>query len=138
MKKSNSGVSPRRPLAKAAFLTALLTSSAAVQAGDLFSITAIGAGTVTVGANSVVDLIENAVNRSGAFAALGGGAVTAGLSYAGVANAITYTSTGTGQSTITIPSTGFSQAFGTTQQLTDFLKTNGSAEVAKFLKAMSA
>ncbi len=138
MKTYSSATSPRRPLVKAALLASLFTSSVAVQAGEIFTISAIGAGTVTVGANSVVDLIESAVNRSGAFAALGGGAVTAGLNYAGVANAITYTSTGAGQSTITIPSTGFSRNFGTTTQLTDFLKTDGSAEVAKFLKAMSA
>lgn len=141
MKTSPRSIKPGSPLTKAALLAALLSSSASVQAGDLFTITASDSPvttTVTVGANSVVDLIENAVNRSGAFAPLGGGAVTGSLNYGGVANAITYTSTGTGQSTITIPSTGFVGVFGTQQQLTDFLKKDGSAEVAKFLKAMAA
>lgn len=116
---------------------ALLTAPVKTQAADLFTITATGGPTVTVGANNVIDLIERAVNRSDAFAALVGG-VTGSLSYAGVANAITYTSAAAGSSSITIPSTGFSKNFATTQALTDFLKTDGSAEVAKFLKAMAA
>lgn len=103
----------------------------------MFVITATGGPTVTVGANNVVDLIERAVNRSDSFAALAG-AVTGSLNYAGVANAITYTSPGAGSSTITIPSTGFSRTFATTQELTDFLKKDGANEVAKFLKAMAA
>jgi hypothetical protein len=108
-----------------------------LNAADLFTLTANGVGTVTVGANNVVDLIERAVNRSDAFAGLGN-ITSASLNYGGVANAITFTSPAQGQSTITIPSTGFSRNFNTTAQLTDFLKTDGSAEVAKFLKAMSA
>lgn len=126
-----------RFIALAALLAALFSATGAVRAGDLFTLTATGGPTVTVSANNVVDLIERAVNRSDAFAALGG-AVTASLNYAGVANAITYTSPVAGQTTISIPSTGFSRTFNSTAALTDFLKTDGSAEVAKFLKAMTA
>ena len=85
----------------------------------------------------MVDLIERAVNRSDSFAALAG-VVNGSLNYAGVANAITYTSAAAGSSTIVIPSTGFSKNFNTTAELTDFLKKDGSAELAKFFKAMAA
>ncbi|PAW86764.1 MAG: hypothetical protein B9S33_07460 [Pedosphaera sp. Tous-C6FEB] len=107
-------------------------------AADLFTVTATDGGApITVGANSVVDLVERAVNRTDAFNGLGN-ITSATLNYGGVANAITFTSPVAGQSTITIPSTGFSRNFTTTAELTDFLKKDGSAEVAKFLKTISA
>ncbi|NBV24421.1 MAG: hypothetical protein EBS05_21190 [Proteobacteria bacterium] len=113
----------------------LLATAGAVHAGDLFSISANN-GT-TVGGNNVVDLIDNAVNRSGAFAT----ATAGNLNYAGVANAIQYTTTGLTPGRpyeITIPSTGLNVNFASTQELKDYLKKNGSDEIAKFLKAMAA
>ena len=96
--------SPRtnRLLGVTAASIVLLTAPTKTRAADLFTITATGGPTVTVGANNVIDLIERAVNRSDAFAALVGG-VTGSLNYGGVANAITYTSAAAGSSTITIP-----------------------------------
>jgi hypothetical protein len=124
-----------RGLGCATLLLATLTTPVGVQARDLFTVTAtnnLGITTATVGASSVVNLIERAVNASDAFA----GSVGGSLNYAGVANAITYTA-GVNP-TITIPSTSFTRTFANTAELTDFLKKDGSAEVAKFLKAMAA
>lgn len=126
-----------RRLSLAALTLSLLAGTATTQAADLFTITATGGPTVTVSANNVVDLIERAVNRSDSFASLAG-FVNGSLNYAGVANAITYTSGAAGSSIIQIPSTGFSKNFNTTAELTDFLKKDGSAELAKFFKAMTA
>jgi len=138
MKSFTSSLLPRRPIATAALLATMFVGvPQTLKAADLFTITATGGPTVTVGANNVIDLIERAVNRSDSFAGLAG-AVNGSLNYGGVANAITYTSAAAGSSTITIPSTGFSRNFATTSALTDFLKKDGSTELAKFFKAMAA
>jgi len=138
MKTNWSAFVPRQPKIALGLLAALLTTTGSLRAGDLFTLSATsGLTTVNTGANNVVDLIQRAVDRTGPFAGLGN--ITSGsLTYGGVANAIQYFSPAQGQATIIIPSTGLNKSFTTTAALTDFLKTDGSAEVAKFLKAMAA
>lgn len=146
MKTHSSATSPRRPLVKAALLASLFTSSMSVQAGDLFVISVTtGPAVAPVGGKSVVDLVDQLVNNSGQFAPLVGSAYTAGLNYAGVANAITFSGNAAGNAaTLAIPSTGFSRLFSgadraaVESQIETFLKTEGSAELAKFFKAMAA
>lgn len=122
----------RRPKATVGLLATLLAATSATQAGDLFSISANNGA--TVGGNNVVDLIDHAVNQAGAFA----GATSGNLKYGGVANAIQYNTAAGGPYQIIIPSTGLNVSFNTTQELKDYLKKDGSTEVAKFLKAMAA
>lgn len=130
--------------------TALFMAIAAVpvtaQARDLFvvSVTA-GPAVPDVGSNKVLDLVDQLVNNSGQFAPLAGSAYTAGLNYAGVPNAITFSGNAAGTAaTLTIPSTGFSRLFSganrrdVENQIEHFLKTEGSAELANFFKAMAA
>lgn len=116
------------------------------QARDLFTITATGgAPTVTVGSNSVLDLINDAVNAQGHFSAFNGVPMNNSLNYAGVANAISLNVNAAGTSAfLNIPSIGYTRSFSganrsdTEQQIENFLKTDGADVMARFLKAMSA
>lgn len=114
-------------------------------ARDLFTITASGgAPTITVGSNSVLDLIQNAVNAQGQFSSFNGVAMNNSLNYAGVANAISLNVNNTGTSAfLNIPSIGYTRSFNganrsdTEQQIENFLKSDGADVLARFLKAMS-
>ncbi len=117
-----------------------------LQAADIFSITASGgAPTITVGGNSVIDLVRNAINAQGQFSSFNGVPLNASLNYAGVANAMSFNANNTGTfASLSIPSIGFSKSFnGTTRsdvenQIETFLKSDGSNVLARFLKAMSS
>ena len=116
-----------------------------VQAKDLFTVTATGgAPTVTVGSNDVLSLIRDAVNAQNQFAAFNGNNLNGSLNYAGVNNAISFNVNAAGTSALlSIPSIGFSHNFtgvnrsDTQQQIENFLKSDGSDVMARFLKAMS-
>lgn len=150
MKSFTRSLLPRRLVAIASLFTALHAAPDDLRAADLFTITATStggapAGTVSVGGKSVVDLVDNLINASGGFSGFGASDYTAGLNYAGVANAITFTNNIAGTSArLRIPSTGFERQFTggnrqqVEQQIEDFLKSEGSAELAKFMKAMAA
>lgn len=121
--------------------------SSTVQAGDLFYIDATaGLTTVSVGGNSVTDLVDNFINVQGGFAPLNNGnPVNAYLNYAGVHQAISFFMNNTGTSAnLSIPSIGFNQNFNgvnrsdTENQIEQFIKGNGSAVFADFLKSMNA
>lgn len=136
------------------FLTALAlwpSANQTAQAGDLFNVTARDAATsgatltVSAGSSSVVDLVSTLINAKDQFAAFSGVAFNAGLRYADVPNAMTFTANAPGTfARLNIPVTGFSRTFaGPTRQdvenqIEDFLKKDGSSEMAKFLKAMNA
>jgi hypothetical protein len=115
------------------------------QARDLFTVTATGgAPTVTVGGNEVLGLIYDAINAQNQFSAFNGNNLNGSLNYAGVPNAISFNVNAAGTSAfLNIPSIGFSQSFtganrsDTESQVENFLKTDGSGVLSRFLKAMS-
>ena len=150
MKSFTRSLLPRQLVAIASLLAVLHAAPDDLRAADLFTITATStggapAGTVSVGGKSVVDLVDNLINASGSFSGFGASDYTAGLNYAGVANAITFTNNIAGTSArLRIPSTSFERQFTggnrqqVEQQIEDFLKSEGSAELAKFMKVMAA
>ncbi len=131
-------------------VTVVLAGAAqSASAGDLFNITANSTAGPPISASasgsSVIDLVNNLINAQNQFSAFNGVPFSAGLRYADVANAITFSATGPGTSaTLAIPSTGFSRNFnGATRsdvenQIVTFIKKDGAAELAKFYKAMAA
>jgi len=125
---------------------ALVGLAQTAQAQNLFVITASGNGnTVTVGADSILDLVDNAVNTQGDFAQFQNVNTTFALNYGGIADAITITkNSGNTQATLTFGPTGTSRTFtGTSQddlenQIEDYLKKEAGGDLTEFLKAVNA
>lgn len=150
MKTTTNGAKQSRGLSLVRRVLTILLLAGSLGAGraeDLFSLTAIGTGsTNTVGSKSLLSLVEQVINGTGQFNYFQANDLLLGtLRYAGVNDAIRFTNNAAGTSArIIIPSTGLNRQFtgGTRAQVEDqieqFLKTEGSAEVAKFLKAMAA
>ena len=117
-----------------------------LQAEDLFNVSVAPGGT-TVGGSSLLNLVDKIINGKDEFAAFAGpGAAYVGtLKYGTVQNAMNFAMNGPRTSaTLNIPSIGFSQIFtGANQadlenQIENFLKKDGSAIYARFLKSMAA
>ncbi len=126
---------------------AALTAAAPAFAQSLFVITATGGGNspVTVGGDSIIDLVDNAINTRGAFAPFQNATSTFSLNYGGVADAITVVKASTNTSaTLTFGPTGITRIFsGTNQddlenQIEDYLKKEGGQDYTNFLKAINA
>ena len=136
-----------------ALVIALLTPVRAT-AGDLFNLTATGGGTtVSVGGSDLLNLVDNAVKRTGAFSVLAGEpSVFARLTYQGVANALQFNLTDSGvpgltrfqaQLTSQVSRSLNEQFHGATQaeldnNLRDWFKREGSAAYTQLLKDLSA
>lgn len=115
-------------------------------AQNLFVVTATGNGnTVTVGGDSIIDLVDSAVNTHDQFAQFQDVNATFALNYGGIADAITITkNSGNTQASLTFGPTGTTRTFtGTSQddlenQIEDYLKKQGGADFTAFLKAVNA
>ncbi len=135
----------RRPQLLVLALAAVHGAPALAQ--NLFIITATGGGNapVTVGADSIIDLVDQAINTQGAFAPFENSDASFALNYGGVANAITVTknAANTG-ATLTFGPTGVTRTFsGTSQQdledqIEAYLRENGGSDLADFLSAINA
>lgn len=130
----------------ASLIAASLFLPLAAHAGDLFSITGSdGTNTVSVGSSSMIDLVNSAVNSTGAFSTLNPNAAqNLSLNYGGVQNAITINKNSTNTSaTLTFGPTGVVRTFTGTdaadlqRQIEDYLKSNGGGDVRDFLKAIN-
>lgn len=117
-----------------------------VRANDIFSIRGTdGTNTVSVGSNSLVDLVNSAVNSTGQFGTLNAGAAqNFSLNYGGVENAIVINKNATNtQATLTFGPTGVTRTFNGTdaadlqRQIEDYLKKNGGGDIKDFLKAIN-
>ena len=131
-------------------VTALVATQA--KAGDLFILTANDTvDTVRATGSDLLNLVDNAINSQGQFAALNShNSLTANLTYSGVPNALALNvfqpvpgPMGAWRGVLTGVG-GLSKSFNATtrdgvfDQMKDFLKSDGSAEYAKFLKAINA
>lgn len=102
-------------------------------------------GALSVGASSLPDLVEDLLDRRGQFAIFDGEAFAATLRFAGVDDAIQFTLNADGtRATVQFigrdePPLVFDAADGrdVEDQVVDFLKKDGSATVADFLKAIN-
>ncbi|MEM9418020.1 MAG: hypothetical protein AAGA25_03055, partial [Planctomycetota bacterium] len=126
-----------RPAVLAAAASCVMGSATA---DDLFSITAVGSGTVTATSDSVLDLYEDAIETTGAFSSLSGSAVVSTLNYAGVADAVRISVNAAGTSaTLEFPGIGFARVFAGTDadnladQIEDFIQDDGAGVYADFL-----
>lgn len=136
-----------RQYLKAVLLSALLLSSGHMLPGaDLFRMSVSPGGTV-VGDNNLLNLVDKIINGKDEFAFFAGpGAAYVGtLQYGNVPNAINFSMNGPRTSAdLNIPSIGFTRTFtGANQtdlenQIENFLKKDGSAIYARFLKSMAA
>ncbi|HYF15785.1 MAG TPA: hypothetical protein VD971_12015 [Phycisphaerales bacterium] len=123
-----------------------LTGSAGLAQTNLFVITATGGGEErTVGANSLLDLVEAAVETRDEFAAFENVDATFRLNYGGIADAITVTkNAGNTDATLTFGPTGVSRTFTAANedeledQIEEYLKRNGDGDVADFLREVNA
>ncbi|MEO0514781.1 MAG: hypothetical protein AAF086_05735 [Planctomycetota bacterium] len=130
----------------AAFAAAALGVALATpaHADDLFSITAVGGGTVTATGDSVLDLYESAIETTGAFASLSGNNIVATLNYAGVADSVRISVNAAGNAaTLEFPGLGFSRNFAGTNaddladQIEDFIQEDGASVYADFLEQIN-
>lgn len=127
----------------AAALVLILAASG--RGEDLFLMTARttsgSAQTLRVGSNNLPDLVTNLIKNEQQFTPLQNRDIAATLRYAGVNNAITIRKNAANTSaTVDIPSTGLHKTFTAANendlknQIIDYVKTNGAAEYAKFLR----
>jgi hypothetical protein len=125
-----------------AFILSAFLFSHSLDAQGLFGLTAVGS-TTTVQANSssVINLVTDLTNNSAQFSPLANQTYNASLTYAGITNAVkinqAFDSSGNRLVTVRVPSTGLVQTFsGTngsiTDQIRNFLKTNGLAALTQF------
>jgi hypothetical protein len=125
---------------------ALTAAATPALAQNLFVVTATGNGnTVTVGADNIINLVDQAVNTQDQFAQFQNVNTTFALNYGGISDAITITkNSGNTQATLTFGPTGTTRTFtGTSQddlqnQIEDYLKKDGGADFTDFLKAVNA
>ncbi len=118
---------------------------------NLFVITGTsnGSAITPVGADNIIDLVSDAMNNANQFTGLANTTASLSLSYAGVANAITVDKNASNsfatltflnpdgtRTTRTFDATGGGASLETL--VTDYLKKNGSADLATFFKAMNA
>jgi len=129
------------------FLLLTLLAAASLHAGDLFTITAVTTDssgiTVRSGDHSLIDLSQQLINNAGPFSALSGHSYNAVLNYGGVANALAFRVTqGTIYSaTLTTPfdpgvinrTFTASSSDGLYTDIKNYLKTDGSSDLARFL-----
>jgi hypothetical protein len=128
----------------------LLITAGNAQGQDLFRIQVSQAGNpvnaVSVGGSSVLDLVEQAIESQGQFAAFENLATDVTLDYAGVPNAISFTKNAANtQATLSFNLAGaeFMRTFtGVNEQdlqnqIEDFLKKDGSEQVKNFLEAIN-
>ncbi|MBI5801848.1 MAG: hypothetical protein HZA92_14140 [Verrucomicrobia bacterium] len=132
--------------ALALLLTLLCAGSRGLRAEDLFTMSVAPGGTV-VGGSSLLNLVDKIISGKDEFAFFAGpgAAYTGTLKYGTVQNAMSFDVTAPRTSaTLNIPSIGFSQVFvGANQadlenKIENFLKKEGSAVYARFLKSMAA
>ncbi|MEM6855192.1 MAG: hypothetical protein AAF593_12360 [Planctomycetota bacterium] len=123
---------------------AAITYASTAHADDLFSITAVGGGTVTATGDSVLDLYEDAIETTGAFSSLSGNAIVATLNYAGVADSVRISVNAAGTSaTLEFPGIGFTRVFAGTDadnladQIEDFIQDDGAGVYAEFLEQIN-
>jgi hypothetical protein len=139
-----------RRFLRAVLLSALLLSSGrALPAADLFSVSVSPGGTV-VGDNNLLNLVDKIINGKDEFAFFGPGGgppaqYVGTLQYGSVQNAMSFNINAARTTAIlNIPSIGFTRTFnGANQadlenQIENFLKKDGSAVYARFLKSMAA
>lgn len=124
----------------------LLAGSPTLPAADLFTMSVAPGGSV-VGDNNLLTLVDKIINGKGEFAFFAGpGAAYVGtLQYGQVQNAMNFAMNAARTSAdLNIPSIGFTRTFvGVNQadletQIENFLKKDGSAVYARFLKSMAA
>jgi hypothetical protein len=133
-----------------AALMFMCACTAAANAGDIFRITATDTGSspispVTITGNSIIDIVEAGINTTGSLAGFQSRDTSLSLQYGNVANAIVVTkNAGNTTATLSFPGTGIpTRTFtGTSQadlenQIEDYLKKNGSADLKQFLKSMN-
>src|SRR5437867_1096383 len=118
-----------------------------IQAGDLFEIemTSPGVTPVTVTGSSLADLVSKAIKSENGFFAFADRDRTATFKYAGVENAIQITiNAGETSATLEVPITGFAKTFSGASsdelknQVVDFLKKDGTAQLANFYREINA
>ena len=123
------------------FVIALLATSAATRAGDLFQVSATGGGqTVNAGGSNVIDLASDAAGSKNEFSSLGSN-FNADLKYAGINNAVVLNqstdSAGHKILNLKVPSTGLNKTFSSANgdlgdQIKDYLKKDGLAALTQF------
>jgi hypothetical protein len=132
-------------LLRAVSVGACVAMSPLAFGADLFTVSATGSGvpTVNVGGSNIIDLVDDAVNTQGQFAAFQNVNSTFSLNYGGVANAIVVTkNAGNTSATIQLLGqpvrtfTGANQA-DLENQIEDYLKKDGSADLTNFFQTVN-
>ena len=111
---------------------------------ELFEVTGVGGGTtVVVRGESLIDLVDDAVNRQAQFLPLAGTDARVSLTYAGLPNAVNVSINAAGTSATLTLATGFTRTFTAANeqalqdQVEDFIKKEGSAQWASLLKLVN-
>jgi hypothetical protein len=118
-------------------------------AADLFEVDAFPTTgqDIHTGGSSILDLVDNLINGQGSFSSLRTRNFTAGLSYAGVHHAIQFIVNGNTASIVIPARTGYaglnksftgSNRADLENQIEAYLKKDGQAEYAKFLKSINS
>ena len=123
------------------FVAGLMAASSAL-AANLFEVTGTdGIITKTVSSSNVLDLIQSTIENTSLFPA---GITNADLTFLGVPKAMSYSLNPAGTSaTLNIPSISFTRTFTGANRdavyvaMEDFLKTDGSSVLSRFLKEMA-
>lgn len=129
----------------AVLLSACLLVAPAASAARLFEATATnGAVTISSADSSFLDMIESVVERTDEFAVFAGTPVESSITYLGVPSAVTISQDFSGRNArVRIDRIGFDRTFTGTdsadvrRQIEKFLKTEGSAIIARFRKAIA-
>src|SRR5579862_9631275 len=96
------------------FAIAIASCASMAQAGDYFTLTAVGQDgtTVTASNSGILPLVDNMINARGAYAPLIGQPFNASLTYGGVPNSLLFSENPSLTSaTLSIPATGFTRTF---------------------------
>jgi hypothetical protein len=133
-------------VALAAGLVALCGFASHSLGQNLFVINATGGGNnVSVGGDSIIDLVDSAVNTQDQFAPFQNTAATFNLNYGGITNAISISKNDSNTAaSLTFGPTGVTRNFTAAnqaeleQQIEDYLKKDAGSDLTDFLKAVNA
>ncbi len=138
-----------RPIHRSAAVVACVLALAILPvspagADDLFSVeVSSSSNTVSASGSSLIDLARDISGQNDAFSVFSGQSFTGSLNYAGLNDAILFSSNSdNSQVTLEIPSIGFSRTFDAADgdienQVEDFLKSDGAGVLADFISVVN-
>lgn len=136
----------RRNAAPLALAAAVVFSSAARAADDLFAVRAVGTGgtTVRVTGSSLIDLVNNLVKSEDEFRQLEDAGFSGSLTYAGIPNAIRIArNAAKTQATLRVPSIGLTKSFSAANEddlndaIEEYIKKEGADRWGQFLRQVN-